>query len=323
MLHKLSALVLLSALCAFAQAPEQPAASAPKSQIPSPAPQDAAGKPRDGATKSSGSAAPDQRQLETKLEAYLRNLFAWGPAFELKLGPFADAMIPGFYQVPVQVIYKGEPDTGVVYFSKDGKYVIRGELHDIAADPFAENRANLHIDGNPSKGPADAPVTVVAFSDFECPHCRDLYRTIKEIEPRYPQVRFVFKDFPLTQIHPWAMTAALAARCAYLHDPASFWKVHDAIFENQDLISADNAWDKLQGFVLQAGVPSDSFRACMSASETKQAIDTNIADARSLKTASTPTVFVNGRPLVGGARDPLQQFIDYELHAHHGFNPQP
>lgn len=281
-------LVFLVVLCAPAQTPPKPQSAAP------------------------ASAATPNQQMEKKLEAYLRDLFAWGPTFEVKLGPFTDAIVPGFYQVPIQVKYSGESDAGVVYLSKDGRFIMRGEMHDLAVAPFAENRAKLHLDGSPSKGPADAPVTVVEFSDFECPHCRELYRTVKAIEPHYPRVRFVFKDFPLVKIHPWAMTASLAARCAYQQSPDAFWKVHDAIFDNQDLISADNAWDKLQELARQAGVSADVFRSCMAASETKQAIGASLEEGQALKIASTPTVFVNGRPLIGGAKELLQQFIDYE-----------
>lgn len=334
MLLRSSVLVLLTSLCAAAQAPQNRGATIAKAQLADAKqhtadaasqnvdakPQNAAArfqtedtKPKDVTAKPPNSEVPNQRQLEKKLEAYLRNLFAWGPAFGVKLGPFTDAIMPGFYQVQIQVTYNGQPDTGIVYFSKDGKYFMRGELNDVAVDPFAENRSKLHIDGNPSKGPADAPVTVVEFSDFECPHCRELSRTLKDIEPKYPQVRFVFKDFPLVQIHPWAMTAALAARCAYTHSADAFWKIQEAIFDNQDIISADNAWDKLQAFALQAGISGDAFRSCAAAPETRQAVDANIADARALKVTSTPTVYVNGRPLVGGGKDLLEQFISYEL----------
>lgn len=334
MLRTLCVFVLLTSLCAAAQVPQSPGTTIAKAQLAD-AKQDTADamspnldakprnaaarsqtedtKPKDVTPKPQNSDVPNEGQLEKKLEAYLRNLFAWGPAFEVKLGPFTDAIMPGLYQVPIHVTYNGQPDTGIVYFSKDGKYFMRGELNDVALDPFAENRSSLHIDGNPSKGPADARVTVVEFSDFECPHCRELSRTLKDIEPKYPQVRFVFKDFPLVQIHPWAMTAALAARCAYAHSPAAFWKVQEAIFANQDIISADNAWDELEELVLQVGISREAFRACVAAPETRQAIDANIADARALKITSTPTVYVNGRPLVGGGKDPLEQFINYEL----------
>ncbi len=141
-------------------------------------------------------------------------------------------------------------------------------------------------------------------------------KTLKAIEPRYPRARFIFKDLPLVKIHPWAMTASLAARCVYQQNPDAFWKVHDAIFDNQDAITSENAWDKMLTFATQAGVQPDSFRACMISPEAKRAVEANMADARALKIGSTPTIFVNGRPLLGGPSDSLEQYITYELAAH-------
>jgi protein-disulfide isomerase len=264
----------------------------------------------------SASPAPSPLQLEKTVEAYLRNLFAWGPTFQVKLGPFSDAELPGFYLVPIEVTVNGQTDHGTAYVSKDGRFMFRGEVNNLGADPFADNRKHLHLSGDPSQGPADAAVTVVIFSDFQCPHCRLIYQDLKSVEPRYPQVRFIFKDFPLTQIHPWAMTAALAARCAYRRSPDAFRIVHDAIFDHQDTITAENAWRSLLDYATQAGLNPDDFRACMASPEAKQAIEANIAEGMALKISSTPTIYVNGRPLIGGSAEALVQYLDYELARH-------
>jgi protein-disulfide isomerase len=253
-------------------------------------------------------------QIEERVEKYLRNLFAWGPAFAVKIGPLEPAPLSGFYRTSVKVSHNGNSQDATLYVSKDGRFLFRGEPDDMLADPFASNRARIHLDGNPSKGPSNARVVVVEFSDFECAHCRLLYQTLKELEARYSQVRFVFKDFPLTEIHPWAMTAAIAARCAYQQDPEAFWKLHDAIFDNQDLISAENAWDKLLEFARDAGLQLDQFRGCMASPEGKQAVDANASDAHAVQVTSTPTLFVNGRPLIGGNKDAIAQYINFELH---------
>ncbi|MGH9776115.1 MAG: thioredoxin domain-containing protein [Candidatus Acidiferrales bacterium] len=259
------------------------------------------------------SLTPEQSQLAQKIEAYLRNLYAWGPEYGVKAATFKDAPLPGFYEVTVEVTQNKQTDTGTVYASKDGRFIMRGEIDDMAGDPFASTVTLEHPDGNPSRGPANAPVTVVEFSDFECPHCRELFKTLQILEPQYPGVRVVFKDFPLTDIHPWAKTAALGARCAFNHSPEAFWKVHDSIFENQDLISPENVFDKVMGFAVAAGLSADEFRACMISPDTEKAVDANIADGMALKINNTPTVFVNGRPLIGGERSLLQQSIEYDL----------
>ncbi|MGC1258229.1 MAG: thioredoxin domain-containing protein, partial [Candidatus Acidiferrales bacterium] len=165
------------------------------------------------AAQSTPAPAPtdDQPELIKHAEAFVRDLFAWGPGFKVSIGPLAPSPSPDFYLAPIHVTVNGQTDTGSVYISKDGKTFLRGEMFDMAKNPFVDNLAKLHVDDNPSEGPSNAKVTVVEFSDFECPHCREFSQILREVEPQYPQVRFVFKDFPLTQIHPWAETAAIAA----------------------------------------------------------------------------------------------------------------
>ncbi len=252
-------------------------------------------------------------QIQKRVEAYLRKLYAWGPSFRVKVGTLSDAPVPGFYEVTIEVTKDAQADTGVVYVSKDGRYLLRGELNDISSDPFASSRSRIRLDGNPSKGPSNARVIVVEYSDFQCPHCRQLHEIIRAIQPNYPQVRFVFKDFPLPQIHPWAMTAAIAGRCAFSQDPQAFWKLHHLIFDNQDSITPENAWNKFLDFASQAGLELQEFRTCMASPEAKEAVAANVAEAQALKIANTPTVFVNGRRLVGGDRSLLEQYLNYEF----------
>lgn len=264
-------------------------------------------------TTSTTASAPEQAQILRSTEAFVRNLYAWGPEFNVRLGPLMPSASPDFYLVPIHVTINSQTDTGSVYVSKDGKTFLRGEMYDVSSNPFAENLAHLNIEGNPAIGPGDARVTIVEFSDFQCPHCRDLFRNLKTLETQYPQVRVVYKDFPLTQIHPWTETASIGARCAHIQSPDAFWKLHDSLFENQDLISTENIWEKLVGFASSAGLDTGAFKACMSSPEPKQAVERNRADGEALSVNSTPTVFVNGRMLVSADKSLLEQYIKYEL----------
>lgn len=284
--------VCVSALLSFAQAPAAPPAVPPAVQP---------------------AVSPEQARLLKSAEAWVRHYFGWGPDIQVTLGPLAPSVAADFYSVPIAVKLGEQTQTGEVYVSKDGKTLLRGDIFDMAIDPFAANREKEHIDGNPSKGPADAPVTLVEFSDFECPHCRELYEELKVVEPRYPQLRIVYKDFPLTNLHPWAQTAALGGRCAYQQSPAVFWKLHDSIFDNQDVLSPENVWDKLVGFATAAGLDADTFKACLSSPDAQKAVDANHADGVALNVNSTPTVFINGRPMVGGDVESLMRLIDFEL----------
>ena len=254
-------------------------------------------------------------QILKNTESFIRELFAWGPDFKLKIGPLAPSPSQYFYTVPIEVTVNGQTDKGTVFISKDGKTFLRGEMFDTAANPYADNLSKLHTEGNPSVGPADARVTVVVFSDFQCPHCRELSNTLATVIPEYPQVRFVFKDFPLTQIHPWAETAAIGAHCAFMQSPKAFAPVDTQIFAEQELLSAENIWEKLVSYATQAGLDPAAFKSCMSSPEAKAAVNASREEGIALSITSTPTLFVNGHPLIGGDKPTLEQYIKYELSA--------
>ncbi|MBI3670037.1 MAG: thioredoxin domain-containing protein [Acidobacteria bacterium] len=267
--------------------------------------------PRPPVATQPATATPIQKNVET----YLRKIYAWGPSFRVQVGPLAEAPVSGFYEVSVLVTKGDQSDSAVVYVSKDGRYLFRGEIQDMSVDPLAAVRSQIRLADSPAKGPVNARVVLVEYGDFQCPTCRQLYKVLREIEPNYPQLRVVFKDFPLTQIHPWAMTAALAGRCAYQHNHEAFWKVHDAIFDSQEVISPGNAYQKMLDFAAQAGLDASAFRACLASPQTGQAITQSIKEGQALKIANTPTVFVNGRRLIGADRELLEQYIQYELGA--------
>lgn len=251
-------------------------------------------------------------QIEQRVEDFLREYYAWGPAFGIKAETPKPSPIPGLYEVPVAVSYQGQTDGAVVYVTHDGHYIFRGAIDNLLGNPFAATIQKLDIDNHPYAGPAKACVNVVEFSDFECPHCQEAFQILQQIEPRYPQVRFTFMNFPLTQIHSWAMTAALAAQCVYQQKPAAYRQMQNLIFDNQEQITPDNAYNKLVGFAEQAGLSAGDVQACVSSPDTKKQVDADVALGKELDVTSTPTFFVNGRPIVGGDTQMLEQFITYE-----------
>ena len=190
-------------------------------------------------------------------------------------------------------------------------------MYDTSLNPFADNVKKLRLNGDPSVGLATSKIMFVVFSDFECPHCRELHETLKTLIPEHPEVRFIFKDYPLTQIHPWAETAAIGARCAYIQDPATYFKIADQIFDNQDVISAENVWDKLNQFAAQSGLDPSTFRSCLASKEAKDAVDNNVREGQSLNVNSTPTAFLNGRPAPGADKSTLTQYLAFESSTQH------
>jgi protein-disulfide isomerase len=257
--------------------------------------------------------AGSQTPIQKTIEVYLRHLYAFGPDVQIGVSAPKDTPIPGLQETTVDVKIGENTEKAKFYVSKDGKYLVRGEISDLGKDPLAENRALIQIKDSPSLGNPAAPVTLVEFSDFECPVCRSLHDALRSMLPNYPKVRVVFKDFPLEQLHPWARTAAVAGRCAYQLNSAAFWKVYDSIYDNQEIISAENAYVKMGDYAAQAGLNPDAFRACMSSPEAAAAVDASLKNGQQLEVNSTPTIFVNGRRLVGADARTLEQYIQYEL----------
>jgi protein-disulfide isomerase len=212
----------------------------------------------------------------------------------------------------VEVSAQGGSDTAIVYVTKDGHYMLRGDLQDLNGDPLGDTIRKLNLQGAASKGPADAKVVLVEFGDLECPSCRQLDYVLRAVLPKYPQVRLVFKDFPLETIHPWAMSAAITGRCALQQSSDAFWKYHDSVYDNQDLISPENAYDKLLGFAVQAGAAEDKLKSCIADPKTQELVRQSMAEGHALDVTSTPTTFVDGRRMVGPDQTLLEQYIQFD-----------
>jgi protein-disulfide isomerase len=273
--------------------------------------QTTSGSEKSPAPKTADSLPAKPGSVESRVEKYLRNLYAWGPAFDIKLGPTKQSPIADLLEVPVTVSMGGQSDTAVVYVSKAGNFLLRGELTDMSVDPFADIRSKLHVGNSPSMGPEDAKITLIEFADFECPSCRQLDLILRELLPRHPEVRLVFKHYPLTDIHPWAMTAAIASQCAFQQSPSAFWKMHDAIFDAQEVISPSNVWDKMQALAAQLGLNPELYNSCMINPETKSQVTSTIEEGHTLTITATPTTFINGRRIVGPDKSLIEQNIAF------------
>jgi len=262
------------------------------------------------AATSTAATSPTQKTIE----AYLRHLYAFGPNVALVVGAPKPTQVEGMLETNIDLTIDGNNQSVKFYVSKDGKFLFQGELSDMTKDPLAQNLAQIQMKDAPSLGDPSAAVTLVEYSDFECPVCRKLHDALREILPNYAgKVRVVFKDFPIEQLHPWARTAAIAGRCAYQQDPKTFWKMYDFIYDNQEIISAANAWTKMMDYAGQSGLDADALKSCMASPEAAAAVNASRANGQLLDVNSTPTVFVNGRRMVGADAHQLEQYINYEL----------
>lgn len=169
---------------------------------------------------------------------------------------------------------------------------------------------DVNIKDAPTKGGSDAKVTIVEYSDFQCPFCSKASTTVAAIEKKYGnKVKVAFKNFPLP-FHSQARLAAEAALCANEQSSNLFWKMHDSMFADQSKLDKDN----LMASAKKIGAKEAEFKACLEATKFKAVIDADMAQGQKLGIKSTPTFFVNGK-LVSGAQ-PLEVFsevIDEEL----------
>jgi protein-disulfide isomerase len=162
---------------------------------------------------------------------------------------------------------------------------------------------------DPYLGGANAPVTLVEFSDFQCPFCLRVAPTLKELHKTYgDRIRIVWKDFPLTAIHPDAFKAAEAANCA--REQGKFWEYHDVLFANQEALDPGS----LKDYAANLKLDTATFNQCLDTAKYNERVQDALKMGNGLGVQSTPSTFVNGR-LVSGAV-PLETFtriIDEEL----------
>ena len=158
------------------------------------------------------------------------------------------------------------------------------------------------------RGPSNAPITIIEYSDFQCPFCARVNPTLEKIRETYgDKVRIVFKDFPLP-IHPEAPKASEAAYCA--GDQGKYWEMHDRLFANQQALQLP----ALKEHAVALGLNTETFNQCIDSGKHAGRIAENVQSGEKLGIASTPTLYVNGRPVVGA--QPFEYFkgvIDEEL----------
>jgi protein-disulfide isomerase len=179
-------------------------------------------------------------------------------------------------------------------------------------------RMSVDEKGGFARGPNDAPVTIVEFSDFQCPFCKTVVATLKQLLAQYPdRVRWVFRDFPIPGLHPEAPILHEAARCA--GDQGKFWPYHDLVFER----GAEATAVALRQYAVQVGADPADFTQCMTTRKYRAAVSADMEAGTKLGVTGTPTFFINGLLLVGN--QPLAEFqrlIEREL-ARTAATPRP
>ncbi len=265
----------------------------------------AKGKPGEPAA----SATQDQA-TRAKIATYLRDRFSIAPSATVDVGPLRPSIYSGFDLTTVTIQDGSQRESSQFYVSKDGDYLVEGNVFGLNDNPQVEVESLIHTQGAASSGPADAPVTIVEYADLECPHCAAEQQFIeKQLLPKYgDKIRIVYKDFPLYTIHPWAVAAAMAEECAFRTNAADFLPYRDAIFQNQDKITPSTARQQLLDFGTQVGLDADKFSACLNSKATLPIVEEAYREGEGLGVSSTPTFFINGKMVSGVA--PPQVFFN-------------
>ncbi len=249
---------------------------------------------------------------DVALKDFLQKKFRIGSASEIALGPMEKTALPGIYQRLVTVSNdKGQSVTVTLFSDQNETKAILGQYYDLGSDAWGRiDMKGVHLDDRPTLGPPDAPITLVEFADFECPFCAHAFGEVETLaNTTYKdKIRVIFKNYPLN-VHPWARTAAIAAECARLQNPAAFWDYARFFYADQGQINPGNVQKKIDEEASKLSLDDTALKACMQAPASGQRVMQDEADGNAIHVSSTPTFFVNGIPLVGLPEGKVFDFV--------------
>lgn len=255
---------------------------------------------------------------EDTVNSFLFQMFGYDATITWKVGEIRPSEVPGLAEVSIVVTNAQGSNPNRLLVSSDGKHAITGEILPFGAKPFDDARAKLEKGANgAAKGPEKAAVTIVEFSDMQCPHCAKAATTIDQLLAQEPEAHFIFQNFPLP-MHNWAAKAAGYVDCvgrASAGHPANdaVWKFIQKTFDEQANITEANADEKLKAIATASGANADDIAACAVKPDTKARIEASLALGKSVGVNATPTLFINGRNVPGGAPvDVLKKIVDFE-----------
>jgi protein-disulfide isomerase len=256
---------------------------------------------------SAQSAAPPDQVM--RIERQVRSYYSIPAAVKITVGPLRTSEFAGYDALTVHM---DSPEKKADYdflLSKDGKTLLRMTKLDLTKDPYAENVKKISVGDRPIRGKKDAKVVVVNYDDFQCPFCSRMHQTLfPEMLKEYgDRVEFVYKDYPLAEIHPWATHAAVDANCLAVQNGDAYWELADYLHSNQREISAAGQTRDLQFAALDRlttlqgqkhELDQTKLQSCIKA-QNEDAIKASLREGDTLGVNATPTIFVNGQEIDG------------------------
>jgi protein-disulfide isomerase len=273
-----------------------------------------------GCSAQSNDGKQDPNALNRRIEQKVRMTFGLPPAVSISVGARAASEMPGYDKVPVTLSSGTHTSTHEFLISKDDKTLIEWEKLDLTQDVMQ----SIDLNGRPVRGNKEAKVVIVNYDDFECPFCSRMHQTLfpNLLKSYGDEVKIVYKDYPLVEIHPWAMHAAIDANCLAAQNNDAYWDFADYAHNNQkeingqkrDVKEADTRLDNLTRDIGQKrNLDLTKLDACTK-SQNETAVRASMAEGEKIGVDATPTMFVNGERLSGVMpEDDLRKVINQAL----------
>jgi protein-disulfide isomerase len=278
----------------------------------------AAGSTSPAASNSTSSSAITDPVVKQRIEQNLRARFRIPGTVSVEIGDRTPSEFAGYDQVIVTLVGQGHRSPNTFLLSRDGKTLAQVSKIDLSKDPFAP-------DSRPTRGAADAKVKVIVYDDFECPYCAKGYSTLfSDVYPEYKdKVQIVYKDFPLYEIHPWAIHAAVDANCLGAQNIDSYWAFADYVHENQAQVNGEKrslpdsvaTLDRLtHEYGQKNNLDLARLDACVKTQDETAVRDSVKYGEQTLGVEATPTLFINGTKVDGAVPGPeLRKLLNAAL----------
>ena len=254
---------------------------------------------------SAQSAPPDQT---VRIEREVRSYYSIPPAVKITIGPLRPSEFQGYDALTINMDGNGKKQDYDFLLSKDGKTLLRTTKLDLTKDPYVETMKKISLGGRPFRGNKDAKVIVVNFDDFQCPFCSRMHQTLfpQMLKEYGDRVEFIYKDYPLSEIHPWAIHAAVDANCLAAQSNEAYWEFADYIHANQKEVGSERtreaqfgALDRLTTAQGQKyNLDQTKLQSCIKA-QNEDSVKASIKEGDGVGVNATPTIFINGQELDG------------------------
>jgi protein-disulfide isomerase len=261
-----------------------------------------------GCSAQSNPTSPTPTDTSKAIERQVRAYYKLPPDVQVVIGPVRPSDFPSYDAVKLAFLKGTRKDEYDFLLSKDRKTLVKMTTLDLTKDPNAEVVKKIDLSGRPTRGNKNAKVVVVNYDDFQCPFCSRMHQNLfPEIYKEYgDRVLFIYKDFPLEEIHPWAVHAAVNANCLAAQNNDAYWDYADYLHANQHAINAEQGHEAQisaldRSALLQAqqhNLDNVKLIACMKAQD-ETAIKASVKEGDSLGVQATPTLFVNGEEMDG------------------------